>query len=334
MKSVINWNAFCEMVRRGVIDKSPQNGDGNNIAAAVQAFFTEPEIIAKKVQAFTFSGDIPDTNIRDFTKFLQMVQYDEGWKLAFKEVPVSEGRNSWNIYDISNGLTIRQYREGERARVEGLSGTSASITANKYGGAIGWTDEMFRFRELAGMQEIAEVFRNRFWSHKAGIHYALIAAACNTVGQNTTWQGAVTDTQLFRDLATVNLAAFTIGNRLKDKGYGNLNQFICYLPESMRVRGTKMQNATMTQMPSGNLNGSLIDSLVYNVQFVYSWDSNLAANRGYMCIPGNKAQMAEIVPPFTLSDSDILQLTYIQAIWSYYGAGIGDSEQFQLLQFA
>lgn len=332
MKQVMNWEGFCDMVHRCTIERKPQPKDNIYIAAALQAFWNEPQIMAEKVQAFTFSGDIPDTDINDFTKFLQMLQYDEGWKRAFREVPVSTGRNSWKIYDISNGLTIRQVREGQRLRVEGLAGTSATITAAKYGGAIGWTDEVFRFRELAGMQEIAEIFRNKFWSHKADVHYNLINAA-GIAGGTTAWQPSGTDTQLNRDLRTVDLGAYTIGNRLKDKGY-TIGRYVLYLPESMRVRGTKMQRATNTQLPSGNANGSLIDSLTYPVDFIYTWSSYIAANTGILCIPGNKAQRADIAAPFVLSDQDILQLTYVQAIWSYYGAGIGDSEQFQRLQFA
>ena len=70
------------------------------------------------------------------------------------------------------------------------------------------------------------------------------------------------------------------------------------------------------------------------MDIVYTWSTRIPANRGILCIPGNKAQMAEIVAPFVLNDQDILNLTYVQAIWSYYGAGIGDTDQFQLVNFS
>jgi hypothetical protein len=80
---------------------------------------------------------------------------------------------------------------------------------------------MIRYRKVAAMVDMAQIFRNRFWSNKADNHYLLLATAAAVAGQTTTYQGAAADGQLRRDILTINEAAFQLANRCKDKGYGD-----------------------------------------------------------------------------------------------------------------
>jgi hypothetical protein len=71
----------------------------------------------------------------------------------------------------------------------------------------------------------------------------------------------------------------------------------------------------------------------YVIQRQYSFDSTLSG-KIIMGIPGNKSQKADILAPTQFTDTDILTLTYVQAVYAYFGAGIGDAEQFVDVKFA
>ena len=332
MKEIINWEKLNEMINRAVRLRKPEKKDLANISAAIQAFWTEPQIIAGKVQAFTFSPSIPTNALPNWNTFLREINYDEFWKLAFEQVPLADGRDSWEIVDLYDAFSFKKMAEGERLAVYGMSGTKSTIYTAKYGGAIGWNDEVFRFRKLAEMSSMAKLFRARHYRQKADTYYNLIYQGA-VAGGTTTYQGAATDTQLNRDLETVNAAAYTIGNRIKELGY-TMGRYVLYLPENMRTRGQRMRRATDAIIPSGSSNGALVQDLAYNVDIAFTWSTYIPNSKGVLCIPGNKAQWAQIDSPFVLSDSDILNLTYVQALWDYHGGAIGDSRQFQLVNFS
>jgi hypothetical protein len=84
----------------------------------------------------------------------------------------------------------------------------------------------------------------------------------------------------------------------------------------------------VSNIAAGTLN------LTYPVDWNYTWSSFVPANTGFLVLPGNKMQRADVVEPFPLEDEDILTLVSWLAVWTYYGAGIGDVDQVQRLQFA
>lgn len=182
------------------------------------------KIMKGKIQAYADTGTGVSTDFervfRDsFNVFMATNNFDLGWEKAFKTVPVATGQDSWEIHTVESGLTFKKMKEGQRLDVYGVSGTKVTVYVEKRGGAIGWTDEMLRFRKIAAMLDRMEIFRNRYWENKANEHYALLAAAI--VGNTTTYQGAAADGQLRRDIKTINRAAYDLGNATKDSGYGD-----------------------------------------------------------------------------------------------------------------
>lgn len=328
-----------------IIEDIQNNRDrkkAEQFVAAVQAWFCRPEEKTKKmvkqIQAFSVSTDFARVSSAAWNIFQQMQAYDNFWDLAFKKVPVAKGDDNWEIHDVSNGVAVKKVPEGHRLEVQGIAGTKSTVYIEKRGGALGWTDEMIRFRKVAAMVDKAEIIRNKYYENKRNEHYNLIAAAAPAGGANsnvTTYQGAVTDTRANRILQTIDAGNYALGNRCKNKGYSNLNVRLLFLPESMRQDAEQARKLVERSAITTNSQkeGQYISNLTWPVSFYYTWSTYVPANTGFLVIPGNKIQRNENVAPFMLTDQDILQLTYVMALWAYYGAAIGDTDQVQRVQF-
>ena len=191
------------------------------VIMALQSFHAKPlDVMKKRIQAVGVSTDFAILTKDSFNITLESDNFDLGFEVAFKQVSLGKGQDAWEIYDVANSLSFSRVEEGQRIEVAGLSGTKVTANVDYYGGAIGWTDKMIRFRKVPQMVSMAEVFRNKFWSDKANNFYALLAAAAAL--NITAYAGIVADGQLQRDVQTINAAAFALTNRLKDKGIGNM----------------------------------------------------------------------------------------------------------------
>jgi hypothetical protein len=327
----LNYNKICEALLSKDREKAKQ------VSLAIQAFHNEPatrefkqKIQAMKMQALgiAVSTDFADTANKSFNAFFELANFDLEYEKAFKVVPVSPYKNSWEIHTVKNGLAFRKVAEGETIEVYGMTSTKETIYADKYGGALGWTDELIRFREVAAMMDKAETFRNNFYVVKGDAHYLLMYTAGHL--HVLPWQAGTG--QLRRDIATLSYGAYYIGNACKDKGYGNTAnaRFIVYADPIFKSRIMAAIRGTTAGQQAGVAEAIQLDS---NIEPVFTFNQHLKG-RAIMCLPGFKSQRADIMAPTQFSDTDILSLTYIQAVWAYYGAGIGDSGQYVELQFA
>jgi len=327
-----------------ILGKALKEQDKKTVAqlqAALLCWWGKPEKksneFVKQLQAFGVSTDFSRIASQTWNMFQELAVYDNFWEQAFMSVPVAPNTDNWEIHTVTDGVTFKKVQEGHRLEVFGLAGTKSTVYIEKRGGALGWTDEQIRWRKIAAMVDKANTMRNAYYVNKRDEHYALIAAAAPAGGTNaTTYQGAGTDTRSNRILQTINAGAYALGNRNKDKNYENMNNYILYLPESLRTDMEQARALVERSMvtESSQTAGQFISKLTYPVRFFYTWSSYVPANTGFLVQPGNKIQRAEPVAPFMLTDSDILQLTYVMAIWSYYGAAIGDTGQVQRLAFA
>ena len=144
---------------------------------AFQAFMQKPKKQVTKIQASGVSTDFAILTKDAFNVTLATDNFDMGWERAFRQVTLGRGQDSWEIYDVANGITFSKVEEGQRIALDKLSGTKTTGYVDYYGGALGWTDKMIRFRRIPAMVDKALAFRNKFWTNKADNHYTLIAAA-------------------------------------------------------------------------------------------------------------------------------------------------------------
>ena len=317
--------------------------DAKLVRAAIEAHFYAPKVAAEKFRkqieaaqaGLNVTTDFARLSSQAFSVFNEMPGWDNFYERAYKLTQAENGR--WDIHTVTDGLEIQKVPEGDRLNVRGMSSGLQTARTAKYGGAMEWTDEMIRWRQIARMQDKAERLRNRYWRYKADQHYGLLASAAPADGSNgnVTTYNATANTQVTRDIDTIDAASYTLGARNREKDY-TMGTALLYLPMSLKKRlGTAFnvsgQNVVLS---SSQAAGSVLDRLQFMVEPIFTWNTQIPANTGIMVIPGNKIQRVDEVPPFMLDDQDILALTFIMAIWSYYGAAIGDTGQVQRVLFA
>jgi len=307
-----------------------RNGDKTASAkflVALQGFMSQPvKQYQKKIQAFGVSTDFDQLTKDAFNVTVEEDNFDLKWEQAYRLVALGKGQDAWEIANVENGITFNKVEEGERIEVNKISGTKITAYVDYYGGALGWTDKMIRFRKIPMMVDLAMAFRNRFYTNKADNHYALLATAAAL--HVTAYQGAAADGQLQRDIQTINQAAFTLTNRNKDKGFGDMAnaQLLMYANPLDKRRINAAFRATTQAAASAN--AAIAQQVDYNINVQYTFNSNVTAGSPILILPKNKIQRAEPMPPKTYNaPTDILTLNETQAVWAIYGAIVGDDDQ-------
>jgi len=296
------------------------------IAVAMQAFLNKPKLIQRKIQAVGVSTDFAQLTKDSYNITLEEDNFDLGWEQAFRQVTLGRGQGSWEIYNVANGITFTKVEEGQRIEINKLSGTKTTAYVDYYGGAVGWTDNMIRFRKVPAMIDIAMAFRNKFWANKADNHYLLLAAAAAL--NVTAYAGAAADGQVRRDLQTINLAAFTLTNRLKDKGYGDMATapLLLYANPYDEDRIEAAFRVITNSLAGTNNIGQQITKR--SIKRIYTYNSNIVSGAPILVLPKQKSQKADAMQltAFT-APKDPLTLNIHEARWAIYGATIADTDQ-------
>jgi hypothetical protein len=303
---------------------------------AISAFLLEPNTefkkMRKKIQAEAVSTDFALVAKDSFNVTVEEDNFDMGWEQAFKQVPLGKNQDSWEIYNVANALAFQLVEEGQRIQVDELSGTKITAYVDYYGGAIGWTDKLKRFRKVAAMLDIASVFRNKYWTNKANIHYTLLAAAA--AANVTAYQLAAAVGQLRRDIETIRVAMLALANRNLNKGYGDMaNQpMLIYANPNDEARIEAAFRATTGEQ--ANVVGAGVPAVkittTRSFKRIYTYNTAITSGSPIMVIPKNKIQKADAMQPTTFTaPKDILTLNETQAVWGIFGAIIGDTDQCQ-----
>lgn len=298
----------------------------------LQAFYNEPEIIRnKKLQAVATSGDFPQVLADAFNVIIQNQNFDLKWQQAFQLVTLGENQDFWEIEDVANSITFRKMEEGQRLETSGMSAERTLAYVDYYGGALGWTDKMIRFRKIPNIINRAILFRNKQNVAKANIHYALLVAAV-AAAQITAYQGAAALGQLQRDILTINAATVALVNRNLNKGYyADMASapILIYANYADEPRIEAVFRARTADFAAAGLQGAeVFRSRPF--QRLYTANSNITAGSPLFVLPGGKLQRAQAMAPTTYrAPQDILTLNYVESVWEIYGAIVADSEQVQ-----
>ena len=292
---------------------------------SMQAFVNKPKTVQKKIQAVGVSTDFAQLTKDAFNVTVEEDNFDLGWERAFRTVTLGKGQDAWEIYDVESGITFVLVEEGQRIEMNEMAGTKTTVYVDYYGGAIGWTDKMIRFRKVPSMINLAMAFRNKFWANKADNHYALLAAAgaLNTI----VYQGVAADGELQRDIQTINECAFQIGDANKDKGYGDTAnaRLIIYANPRDKDRINAANRSTTAITGQAGRTGVKVE---WNIDVIYTFNSSITQGSPLMVLPGNKIQRADAMAPTTyIADKDPFTLNEAQAVWAIYGAAVGDTDQ-------
>lgn len=323
-------NKFFDMLFKGIENKNEELLDKCEVA--LKAFMTEPQAkLRKQIMAqntgASVSSDFPIITKESFNVTVQSQNFDMGYERAFKTVPLGENQDCWEIYDVANCLTFVRVEEGQRIDVAGFTGSKVTAYVDYYGGALGWTDKMIRYRKVAAMLDLAETFRNKFWVNKANNFYALLAAAGAL--NVTAFAGAAADGQLQRDIQTINAAAYALTFRNRNKGYGDTanSRLLMYFNPFDKNRILGAFAVTSSALAAAGRTGDVIN---YNIELIPTFNSFVTAGSPLLVLPMNKLQKAEDMAPTPYGpEIDILSLNRVQSVWAIYGGIVGDSDQIQ-----
>lgn len=326
--SVKNDRMLFDDLSKALDDRKYAREKLDDVKKTLQAFVYAPKIERKRIiKAFGVSTDFDQLTKNAFNITIEEENFDLGYEAAFRTVPLSPGDLGWEIYTVYNGLAFQKVEEGGRIEINKLSGDKVSVECDYYGGALGFTDKMIRGRKIPAMIDMAMEFRASYWSNKADNHYVLVdAAALNT----TPYQGDPAEGQLRRDVQTINLAAYTLAFRCKDKGYGDTANTVVVAYVNLRDK-PRFQAALNVTTNSLNPALGIGDEVNYTIRPIYTLNSNIKAGSPVFCLPGHKAQKADAMLPttYTPGGADPLTLNQYQAVWSIYAAAIADTDQFQ-----
>jgi len=326
-----NDKLLFEILDRG-LEGNTNRIEDIKVRAAIRDFVfgryeqTKSRIAAlkSKVQSVAVSTDFPINITQMFNITDEKANYDMGYEAAFRDVPRDATKNFWEIVTSHPGLTFRRIPEGGRIRVEGMTGDLVYAYVDHYGGALGWTDAMIRWRQIALMYDRATAFRDAFFINKADNLYLLLATAASL--HVTLWQAGAT--QLIRDLATLNLSSFNLGNVNKDKGYAvtGTTPFILYANPLDETRIEQAFAATNANLIMGGIAAAGMTGRP--IRRVYTYNQFITARHPILVLPGQKIQKNEALAPTTyVAPEDILTLNRMTSVWSIYGAAVADDEQ-------
>ena len=76
-----------------------------------------------------------------------------------KKLCSSTRKNSFDLLDVSSGLSFRAIKPREKAEVYKVSGEKVAVDFDLYGGALGWSKLWFDDEEYWKIEDVAKEFR-------------------------------------------------------------------------------------------------------------------------------------------------------------------------------
>ena len=307
---------------------------------SIQAFMHAPgQVVAKDkaIQAFAGSSDLPILTKDVFNVTNEVPNWDLLWQNSFKGIKLTQGELSWEICTVDTGITFKLIPEGGKIEYADLKGEKAIVDVEKYGAGLGITWETINARKLYKFVQQMESARAALYTLWGGIHYGLLATAGAT--NPIAWQGAATNATLNRDIETLNKGASDLGEDNKDSGYGDTAnvRLLCYASPKLRPRlnqALRVTSAERAVAGGGNTDLALGQVVDANIDPLYTYTSEITANKALLVLPGHKIQNAVYLNELGLPREEIESLNQLRTYWTAFGAVIGDADQVYELSFS
>lgn len=294
------------------------------IKAQLQAF-------KKQLQAFnniTTKEDLPVLLQNASKIFIDSNQtVDEFWRNLFEEVPNDPKVDFFEIYDITSGSTFKKMKEGEKVEIFGVSGSNVKVPIERFGGALGFTDDVIRYRKIWQVFDKSKKFRYDYYKTRSDVFGGLINAA--VVSNGSGYRQAYDTTganQLEKDINTLNAAGQKMKAKLAGKPYANLTNPTFYLVfkdnAGLRGRLNKVFKAVQSTSNSYTLDWNIIPMPTENLSV--STTNDLYAR---LIFPNEKLQWTNQSELENYNVADFETLTYAMIYYSWMGAVVGDTDQ-------
>ena len=299
----------------------------------IQAFMMEGGVVAgnKLIQAFGVTSDLPKIETNVWNASQEVPNFDTNWARTFRTVPLRKGQLEWTIGKVQSGTTYKILEEGDKVDFYGMSGEVIKASIELYGAGLSLTWKIIEGRDLAAFYDMLMDFRSKRQELYANTHYGLMATAGAT--NPVPWQGAAEDSQVQRDVLTINKARSDMAEKLKDKGYGDMANatFLLYYHDSLRERITAALRVTTADLTRGAQAGVAV---YQNIVPISTLNSNIPVGKAEMVLPGQKAQNSMYLQERVFERTDGDSMNYLKSSFTAFGAIIGDNEQFSELSFS
>lgn len=297
---------------KGFDPKNPKHLDA--VKGKINEFMKAPanlrQQVLARVQELTTKDATPDlfNNINVASVIQSDVgEIDLGWQQAFDLVDLRDTQeSSFEILDVSSGLTFGKVKAGENAKVYRVAGTKITVPVDLYGGGLGfdltwWMDSKFYHVE----QAIAD-FRFKHYDAMAQVFYALLTAV-TTAGSYST-----------DDATTINNAVATILNAShKVLPVAPTSTFLLYYNPTLEKRIFTALNSVVAYT-----NQAALRFRVIPVMSLYITD----ATHYWLVLPGRKNKWGNRMDLEVMEQTNILNFTHDAVGWSRYGGYLSSAQ--------
>jgi len=273
-RKIINWEA---------IDKVPLEERKAKIAEAISRFMVKVADDPLPVAGAKMTG--PDPNLVSAVPVTMIMSDtvktpDRGYEILFDEVDMrASASESFDILDVSGGVTFYQRLPGEEAKLSALpTGAKTAVSMLRFIGGFPILDDWLRFNQYYKIDELTADTVRRWWDTKATLFYGLLTALGAGINQSFS-----TD-----DSTTINNACVQIQTDLAAAGYpidDNPTFWITCHP-SLKARIFKALAANFVN-PNTN-----ITQIVWHIAGVIN-TTKIANTSYYVSLPGYKNKRGE-----------------------------------------
>ena len=205
---------------------------------------------------------------------------DRGYELLFDEVDMRQsGSNTFELLDVSGGVTFYQQLAGEEAKLSKIpTSAKTQVALIRYIGGFPILDDWLRFNQFYKIDQLTADTMRRWYTQKATIMYGLLTALSSGINESF-----ATD-----DVTTINNACTSILTNLEAAGYSvdENEQFVITCNPSLRARIFKAIASTFINPNTNN------NQIVHNISAVVS-TTKLVNTSYYVSLPGRKNQRGE-----------------------------------------
>lgn len=242
---------------------------------------------------------------------------DRGYEVLFDEVNMRQSTSkSFDLLDISGGVTFHQQAPGEEAELSKLpTASKASVSMLRFTGGFPILDDWLRFNEYYKIDELAADTVRRWWNQKATLFYSLITALASID------ESFATD-----DVTTINNACAKILTDMEAAGYAvdENEQFYIIAHPNLRQRIMKALAASFT-----NPNSNSSSEIVWGLRGVIS-TTKIPATSYYVALAGHKNKRGEWEDLNAREPQRNELKLGADHVWTgAYNGAIGESKQFR-----
>jgi hypothetical protein len=242
---------------------------------------------------------------------------DRGYEMLFRELDMRQSTSkSFDVMDVSGGVTFYQQAPGERAKLSQLpSAAKTSVSMLRYTGGFAILDDWLRFNEYYKIDELTADTVVRWFDQKATLMYGLITALGAGINQAFS-----TD-----DVTTINNACVGIQTDMAAAGYPvpENPQFYIVAHPLLKMR---LMKALASAFINPNTNNNQI---VWPIAGVVN-TTKIASTSYYVCLPGVKNMKGEWEDLNARpAQRDELKLGADHVWTGAYNASIGESKQWK-----